>query len=103
MSECCPTCGKILDEFSNDPLYESDDEIMRLRAELVSWNKHESRVQEAYDKTRTALLDATEERGWLADQCNVLHSHLNASPPLGMTGWLEAAIFARENRTGVPR
>jgi len=77
------------------------------RAALVSWNKYESRIDEemanlrrAYNKTRKAFLDATEERGWLADQCNVLHSHMNASPPLGMTGWLEAAVFARENRAG---
>jgi hypothetical protein len=76
------------------------------RAEAASWNKYETRVEgelsslrRSFDKIIEALLEATEERGWLADQCNVLHSHLNASPPLGMTGWLEAAIFARENRT----
>lgn len=78
----------------------------RAHAEIVSWNKYESRIEaemqnlrRAYDKTRKAFADAAMERIWLADQCNVMHSSLNASPPLGITGWLEAAIFARENRT----
>lgn len=78
-------------------------ELVTQAGAAVSWNKYESRVEaemqdlrRAYDKTRKALLDAQEERGWLADQCNVLHSNMNASPPLGVTGWLEAAISARE-------